>query len=69
MASSSGTNEAGVVSIQEGTLVRRFTDSLNGDTPLEEATISAQSEDDRILQESDERRLRRLYEDNVRNPS
>lgn len=69
MASSSGANEAGIVSIQEGTLVRRFTDSLNGDTPLEEAAISAQSEDDRIIQESDERRLRRLYEDNARNPS
>lgn len=44
-------------------LVRRFTDSLNGDTALEQATVAAQNQDDQIVQESHESRMRALYDD------
>lgn len=44
-------------------LVRRFTDSLNGETALEQVTVAAQRDDDRIEQEEHDMRMRALYED------
>jgi len=44
--------------IEGQTLVRRFTDSLDGTTTLEQAVISAQEEDDRLLEDSHETKMR-----------
>ena len=44
--------------IEGQTLVRRFTDSLDGTTTLEQAVISAQEEDDRLLKDSHETKMR-----------
>ncbi|KAF2111086.1 hypothetical protein BDV96DRAFT_500031 [Lophiotrema nucula] len=44
-------------------LVRRFTDSLNEETPLEQATVAVQRHDDQIEQEEHEMRMKALYED------
>ena len=44
--------------IESQTLVRRFTDSLDGTTTLEQAVISAQEEDDRLVEDNHEARMR-----------
>ena len=44
-------------------LVRRFTDSLNGETALEQVTVAAQRDDDRLEQDGHDMRMRALYED------
>ncbi|KAF2729990.1 hypothetical protein EJ04DRAFT_546010 [Polyplosphaeria fusca] len=52
-------------------LVRHFTDTLSRSSTqstLEEATIAAQTEDDRIESNAHEARMRRLYEDADRDP-
>ncbi|KAF2656516.1 hypothetical protein K491DRAFT_777898 [Lophiostoma macrostomum CBS 122681] len=51
------------------TIVRRFTDQLNGETELERATIAAQEQRDEIEELAHETRLRSYYEDTSENPS
>jgi hypothetical protein len=58
--------------IEGQALVRRFTDSLQpleSKTTLEQSTIDAQAEEDRLVKESHHRRLQSLYENRNRDPA
>jgi hypothetical protein len=50
------------------TIVRRFTDQLNGETDLERATIIAQEQRDEAEELAHETRLRAYYDDTSENP-
>ena len=45
------------------TLVRRFTEELDGDDNLEDATIAAQAHHDNAIRNEEDMRIRKLYED------
>ncbi|KAL9090014.1 MAG: hypothetical protein Q9165_005544 [Trypethelium subeluteriae] len=57
------------VESQGETLVRRFTDTLDGNNTLEEATTAAQSQHDIATQNKEQLRMKKLYENTEGNPS
>ncbi|EDU45003.1 hypothetical protein PtrSN002B_011279 [Pyrenophora tritici-repentis] len=63
MIVANATSRVDIEKFEGAALVRRFTDELKGQTTLERATISAQQEQDALIEEQMEARMRALYKD------